>query len=259
MEERKKIEIEHYDKKGDELLSQNNCKQEGDFEGFNPFVMSSYQFLPTYLRDKCYGKELLDYGCGNGVHSFWIANLGAKVIAIDLSEKLLEVAKKKKESNYQNSNVDFISMDCEKLDFNDNSFDIIFNGGSFSSLDLTQALPELSRVLKPNGFLLGIETFGHNPIANLKRKINKILGKRTGWAASHIFSITDLELSKQYFSDIEIYYFHIISWLAIPFLKFKIARYFLNFLELLDKVFVKMPFLKKYAFKVVFIFKNPKK
>jgi SAM-dependent methyltransferase len=259
MEERKKIEIDHYNKKGEELLAFNNNYERGDFEGFDPFIMASYRFLPKYLKDKCKDKELLDYGCGNAVHSFWLAKLGARVTAIDLSEKLLEVAKKEKENLCKDCNVKFVLMDCEKLEFRDNSFDIIFDGGSFSSLDLNNALPELSRVLRPDGFLIGIETFGHNPITNLKRELNKLLGKRTGWAASHIFSLNDIELSKKYFIDVKVYYFHVISWLAIPFLKIRFFRSLLKFLELIDKVLLRLPFFKKYSFKVVVVFSKPKK
>lgn len=259
MEDRKKTEIEHYDKKGEEQLSLGEKDQNGDFEGFDPFVMSSYNFLPEYLKDKCKNKDLLDYGCGNGVHSFWLANLGARVTAIDLSEKLLEVARKKKERLCKDCNINFISMDCEKLSFEDNKFDIIFDGGSFSSLDLNNALPELSRVLKPDGFLIGIETFAHNPVANLKRELNKLLGKRTGWAASHIFSLKDIELSKKYFDDVKIYYFHTLSWIAIPFLKIKFFQSVLKILEVADRALIKIPFLRKYSFKVVFVFSKPKK
>jgi ubiquinone/menaquinone biosynthesis C-methylase UbiE len=63
-------------------------------------------------------------------------------------------------------------------------------------LDLDRAFPELVRVLKSNGFLVGIETFGHNPLTNFKRKINKLIGKKTAWAASHIFQMKDLEKAK---------------------------------------------------------------
>jgi len=258
MEERKKTEIDYYNKKGEELLAQGQDGKE-DFEGFDPFIMSSYKFLQEYLKDKCKDKELLDYGCGNAVHSFWLTKLGAKVTGIDLSEKLLEIARKQKERTCKDCNVNFVMMDCEKLEFEDNSFDIIFDGGTFSSLDLNKALPELSRVLRPSGFLIGIETFGHNPITNLKRELNKLLGKRTGWAASHIFSLKDIELSKKYFNDVKVYYFHVISWLAIPFLKISLFKGVLKFLESIDKILLKVPFLKRYSFKVVVVFSNPKK
>jgi len=148
-------------------------------------------------------------------------------------------------------------MDCEKMGFPDNYFDIIFDGGTFSSIDLDKAYLELERILKPQGFLLGIETFGHNPFTNLKRKINKLIGKRTGWAAEHIFKTKDLEEAKKYFNKIEVHYFHLISWLVFPFLNLPGGKAFLKLLEFIDGVLLKIPFLRKYAFKVVFIFSCP--
>ncbi len=143
------------------------------------------------------------------------------------------------------------------MDFPDDSFDIIFDGGTFSSIDLNKAFPELSRVLKPEGFLLGIETFGHNPFTNLKRKINRITGRRTGWAADHIMKTEDLENAKNYFGKTEIHYFHLISWLAFPFLGLPGGNLLLKLLEIKDGILLKIPFLRKYAFKVVFIFSEP--
>ena len=105
--------------------------------------------------------------------------------------------------------------------------------------------------------LIGIETFGHNPIANLKRKLNKVFGKRTGWAESHIFKSNDLEEAKKYFSSIEARFFHFFSYFAIPFLGFPGGKLLLKILEGLDKIFFSVPYLRRYAFKAVFIFKNP--
>lgn len=259
MEERKQTEIKYYDAKALELLELPAEKQKGDFEGFNPFLLSSFKFLQEYLKNKCKGKKILDYGCGNGVHSFWLADFGGEITGVDLSEKSLEVARIKASREKSVSRVKFLAMDCEKLEFEDNTFDIIFDGGSFSSLDLAKALPELKRVLKPEGFIIGIETFGHNPITNFKRQINKIVGKRTGWAASHIFSLKDLSLAKKFFNSIDVYYFHPVSWIAIPFLKINASKYLLKFLEKADKFFLKISFFKKYSFKVVFVFSKPKK
>lgn len=252
MEERKQKEIEYYDKKAKEQIVAR--EKGGDFEGFNPFVLESYSFLKKLCQKKCRGKKILDYGCGNGIHSSWLENIGTKLVAIDLSRKSLEIVKKRTKKT------EFLLMDCENMDFPDNSFDVVFNGGTFSSLDLNRAFPEIARVLKPSGFLLGIETLGHNPLTNLNRKINKLTGKRTDWAASHIFKIEDLKLAEKYFGKIETHFFHLISWLAFPLLKLPGAKLLLKFLEKIDHILLSIfPFLKRYCFKIVFIFKNVKK
>ena len=251
MDQRKKKEIEYYDKKAEKQL--NFDKVYGDFEGFDPFVLESYKFLKKITKRKIRNKKVLDYGCGNGIHSGWLAAMANKVVAIDLSPNSLDVAKQRNKKE----NLEFLLMDCERLNFADNSFDVIFDGGTFSSLDLNKSFPELARVLRPDGCLVGIETFGHNPLTNLKRKLNEKTGKRTEWAASHIFKIKDLKLAGQHFDQIQVYYFHIISWLAIPFLKLPGGKILLKILELMDHLL--RPILKRYSFKVVFIFSQPKK
>ncbi len=257
MEERKQIEMQYYDRKA--RVQMEAPEQKGDFEGFNPFFLSSFNFLRLSLEDKCKNKEILDYGCGNGVHAWWLAKYGGNITAIDISEKSLEIAKKKAGEEGVLPKIKFMKMDAEKLDFPDNSFDIIFNGGTFSSLDLSKAFPELARVLKPSGFLIGIETFGHNPFTNLKRAVNKFMGKRTEWAASHIFKDKDLESAKKYFKKTEAKYFHLISWATFPFLSLPGGIIVLRAMEFTDKLLLKLPFLRKYSFKTVFIFSVPKK
>ena len=252
MEPRKQKEIEYYDKKAEQ-------RREGDFEGFDPSSLSSFKFCYHWLTKNCQDKKVLDYGCGNGIHSVFLAKQGAKMIGIDLSEPLLRIAKKRAKQEGVEDKTDFLLMDCEELKFPDNSFDIIFDGGTFSSLDVKKAYPKLARVLKPTGFLVGIETFGHNPLTNFKRKINKLRGKRTKWAAEHILKMKDIDLAKNYFHRVEIRFFHLVSWIIFPFLNIKGAKFLLKFFEAIDKILFGLPFLRKYAFKIVFIFSQPKK
>jgi ubiquinone/menaquinone biosynthesis C-methylase UbiE len=212
--------------------------------------------VEKYSKDKI----VLDFGCGNGIHSFFIAKAGAKkVVGIDLSEKSLDIAREKAKREGMGERVEFLKMDCEKTEFPENSFDIVFDGGTFSSLDLNNVFPELVRILKPEGRVLGIETFGHNPVTNLKRRFNKATGKRTEWAAEHIFCQKDLKTAQKYFGKIDVCYFHIISFLAIPLLNIAGGKIFLKLLEALDKILFLIPVFRKYAFKVVFIFSSPKK
>jgi len=252
MEDRKKVEIEYYDRRA------NYFSQSASGLGF--LALGSYEFLYQLLKENCQNKIVLDYGSGFGSHSIEIAKMEAKkVIGIDLSEESLKVAAKMAEKEKIGDRVEFLKMDCEKMEFPDNSFDVIFDGGTFSSIDLKLALPELARVLKKEGVLIGIETFGHNPFTNFKRKLNRFLGKRTGWATEHILKLNDFTEIKKYFFQVSIYYFHLISWLAFPFMSLPGGKMLLKLMESVDRILLQIPFFKKYAFKVVFIFSRPRK
>lgn len=260
MELRKQKEIEYYDKQAERWLAESPDKKwQGDFEGFNPHLLRSYSFCYSLLEKYCQDKKILDYGCGNGVHSIFLAKLGREVIGIDLSQSSLQIAKERAKRAGFESKTEFLVMDCENMQFPDNSFDVIFDGGTFSSLDIKKALPGLARILKPGGSLVGIETFGHNPLVNFKRRLNKRSGKRTEWAAEHIVRMENLEEAKEYFGKIETNFFHLISWIVFPLLRFPGFNYLLKLVEGGDRMLLKLPFLKKHAFKIVFVFSSPKK
>jgi SAM-dependent methyltransferase len=257
MEPRKQKEIEYYDEKALEQFK--NVSYKRDFEGFVPWILNSFSFCYQWLLKNCKDKKVLDFGSGNGIHAVQIAKMSPKkVIGIDLSEKSLEIAKERALKESLKGRIEFLKMDCEKMDFSDKYFDVIFDGGTFSSLDINKAYPELARVLKKDGHLIGIETFGHNPFTNLKRKINKLTGKRTSWAAEHIFKEKDLKEAGKYFNKIEVHFFHLVSWIVFPFLGLPGAGLLLKIFEAMDGILLKLPFLRKYAFKIVFVFSRPK-
>ncbi|KKS19362.1 MAG: Methyltransferase domain family [Candidatus Roizmanbacteria bacterium GW2011_GWC2_41_7] len=236
MEDRKRKEIEYYDEAAARQLEE---------EGFVPQVLGSYD------------KKVLDYGCGNGVHTKFLAEHAREVVGIDLSQGALAIARRNAEKEKVENKAKFLAMDCEKLEFPDNSFDVVFDGGTFSSLDFGKAIQEITRVLRPDGVLVGIETFGHNPLANAKRALNRITGKRTSWAASHIVRQKELARLRQNFERVEVFYFHLISLFAFPLLDSPGGRLMLRLLEGIDDLPLRIPFLQKYAFKIVFVCKNP--
>lgn len=257
MEFRKKREIAYYDERAREWQKKypDTREQSVDIEDYNIFLFSSYQYCYHWLEKNIKpGMKLLDYGCGHGMHSILPVKLGAEVYAIDLSEESLKIAEKRAGDEGLTAKIKFIKMDCESLEFPDNYFDIIWDGGTFSSLDIEIVFPELSRVLKTGGKLIGIETFGHNLFANFKRWINKKVGKRTSWAAGHIIKIRDLKLAEQYFDQVEIKYFHLLSMFAFPLRKLPGGKLLFKILDYFDTFLLKFTFLKKYAFKLVFIF-----
>lgn len=260
METYKKEEIEHYNNLARKW--QKNFRQEkweSDAEYLAHGVFSSYQFADSWLKKHIQkGNSLLDYGCGNGIHSILPAKIGARVTGIDLSKASLAIARDRVKREGVEKQVTFKIMDCEALTFSNNTFDYVFDGGTFSSVDIRKAIPEIARVLKPKGTLIAIETLGHNPLTNLKRKINTLRGKRTSWALNHIIKMDNLSLLTKHFKNVHYKVFHLTSLLAFPFVQYTWGQRLLSILDHIDALLLKIPFLKRYAFKIVIIATYPK-
>jgi len=95
------------------------------------------------------GKKVLDLGCGTGRHTRILKKKGAKVWGIDLSPKMLEIAKS------EIKDVDFKIGTVYKLPYKSSFFDIVVSGlvvGYFNDVD--KAFKEIHRVLKKNGIFV---------------------------------------------------------------------------------------------------------
>ncbi len=258
MEPRKREEIEHYDRLAREWQEQHAASGgPTDVEGYDVNLFASYRFAYELLRQYVPGKRVLDYGCGHGMHTVPIAKMGAnEVVGIDLSRESLVIARERAALAGVADKIKLLKMDAEALDFPDSSFDVVFDGGTFSSIDFAKGLAEIKRVLRPGGYLIGIETLGHNPLANLKRWLNQRRGIRTAWAVAHILKMKDLAFARTLLTPIELRFFHLTSLIGIPFWNLPGASVLVNTLEGVDSLLLSNPFLKRYAFKVLFVYQR---
>lgn len=261
MEHYKQKEIEHYDSAARAWRTSHNQigndTNATDISGESVMVLPSYVNVYKKLKKLVVGKCVLDYGCGRGMHALPIAEMGAReVVGIDLSEESLRVARELATQLHAPKNVKFIKMDAEKLEFPDASFDLVFDGGTFSSIDITKGFPEIARVLRPGGLLVGIETLGHNPFTNIKRYINKKRGIRTAWATDHIMKMKHIVLAKHWFDIVSTQYFHFLSMFVFPFRRTAMGIFLFRFLDTIDRVLLLIPFLNRLSFKIVFVLKK---
>lgn len=96
------------------------------------------------------GQSVLDLGTGTGVLPRNMYSYGAKWTGTDISENQIAQAKYLSEG----MDIDYYALPAEKIDFSDGSFDVITACQCFWYFKHEQILPNLCRMLKPNGRLL---------------------------------------------------------------------------------------------------------
>jgi len=201
------------------------------------------------------GKSILEYGCGEGSFSFDLAELGAKVYGIDISEIAIEKAKFKAEQKHLTNLMHFQVMNAEELNFPDKYFDKVCGVAILHHLDLTKAVSELSKVMNKNGSAIFLEPLGHNPIINLYRSLTKNLRTED----EHPLLLNDLKIFEEYFESVKIYYFHLTSLALVPLRNLKSYNKIINIFDSFDRMLFKIPFFKKNAWQIVVELSRPKK
>lgn len=101
--------------------------------------------------------KILDSGCGSGAILIETCHTFPKVEAIgmDLSEPLLEFARKSAEKEGISNRVSFQKGDVESLPFENGFFDVIINANMLHIVENpVKMLNEIERVLAPKGVLI---------------------------------------------------------------------------------------------------------
>ena len=102
------------------------------------------------------GQRVLDLGCGTGYPAILAAQAvggHGRVIAIDLSDGMLAIAKRKAEEAGL-SNILFQSEDATTLSFDSDSFDAVISRFCLMFLpEIPRAVAEVARVLKSGGYI----------------------------------------------------------------------------------------------------------
>jgi SAM-dependent methyltransferase len=118
------------------------------------------------------GRNVLDYGCGDGSLSVRLLERGAaKVTGIDISEVLIDQARRRAAGAGFADRARFLVGDAHATDFADGEFDLVVGIAILHHLDLDRALPELRRILSPGGTGVFLEPLWHNPLLRLGRRL----------------------------------------------------------------------------------------
>jgi ubiquinone/menaquinone biosynthesis C-methylase UbiE len=225
---------------------------------FYSVAQSSEAYQYFWLARKCrHGVKVLDFACGNGENAIFAAKCGAETIGIDISPDGVANANLNALQAGVSDHCSFEVMDGEKMSFADNTFDIGVEYGALHHVDLERAMAELNRVIKPQGEMICVEALRHNPFIHWYRKGTPHL--RTKWEVEHILSLEDLRVVREYFSDIEVRFFHLAVLAAVPFRKTRIFNPLRKFLDRIDNFLLKKEFIGKYSWIMIFSMSNAAK
>jgi ubiquinone/menaquinone biosynthesis C-methylase UbiE len=219
---------------------------------------SNRQFVKRWLLERCRGKRVLDYCCGNGEMVIWLAERGAHAFGIDISPVSIQNGEEEAHRRGVGDRVRFILGDAERMEFPKDYFDYIVVNGVLHHLDLERAYSELSRVLKPEGQVLCTEALRHNPIFHLYRQRTPHL--RSAWEIDHILGKHEILRSGGYFESVEVVkFFHLATLAAVPLRKLPLFSPILTTLEVADSVLLRLPVIRWWAWMVVFVLSRPKR
>jgi len=137
------------------------------------------ELLPLVQR----GSWLLEVGCGTGHWSRFFASNGFKVIGVDISPEMIEVAR----SN-NTPRCGFEVADAQQLPFKDGLFDVV---AAIATLEFTRdagaVVCELFRCLRPGGMALVASL---NRLASVNRR--RVQTRQQPYASARLFSPPEL-------------------------------------------------------------------
>jgi ubiquinone/menaquinone biosynthesis C-methylase UbiE len=176
-------------------------------------------------------------------------------VGINVYDVSIKNARKK--SRKKRVSAGFFVRDAENTGFSENSFDIIFEQGSLHHLNLDNAYREIARILKPDGRVYCVEALKYNPVISFYRKITPDL--RSRGEIKNIFGKKQIKRAEKYFGKVRILrFYYLLSVFAVFFRNSFLFSYVLSFLEKIDYFLFKIPFIKWYAWIVVFELRFPK-
>jgi SAM-dependent methyltransferase len=144
------------------------------------------------------GDTLLDLGTGPGTLPIEIAKRfpDSKIIGIDLSKKMIEIAEENRVKGpgagvQELNNLKFQVMDAKALQLPDNSIDMVISTGSMHHWkDRVKIFDEIFRVLKPGCEAWIYDGYGNASDEDINSQMNKFLGfLPTPWLARKVLAI----------------------------------------------------------------------
>jgi len=244
---RKAEELEFHDAHRDTTVAATEAKARDNERMRNVYrtAQSSVDFVRNWVRTRVPGKVFLDYACGDGACAIDAAKHGAALaIGLDISDVSVQNGRRAAASAGVADRCVYIQGDCEHTGLPDESVDVVLCSGMLHHLDLSFAFPELRRILKKGGVVLGAEALNYNPLIKLYRQLTPQM--RTEWEKRHILSLADVRFASRFFDVGDIRYWHLLTPLAAYFAAAQ------GLLEAADRVLLRVPLVQLMSWQFTF-------
>lgn len=128
------------------------------------------------------GGCVLEVGVGTGL-SLPLYPASCRITGIDISEAMLEVARRRVARERLSNVESIVVMDAQNLQFDDNSFDVVMAQYVVNTVpDPDAVLDEMWRVLRPGGELIIVNRIGADRGARLKlERLFQPIAEKLGW------------------------------------------------------------------------------
>ena len=183
--------------------------------------------------EKIKGKKVLEIGCSYGYDAYHYCKFTSSYCGLDISDQAIERAQ-----NLKLKNAEFLCTDGHEINKDDEEFDCVIVSSLLHHLDLEKSLPEIRRILKPEGILIFREPLGTNPIFQIYRIFTPL--SRT--PDERPFTFADIIMMKKLFKFEDVIWFGFTN-LFSAFIRINFLRKVLTSLDkLLSKTFLKYLF-----------------
>ncbi len=173
------------------------------FEEIEEYRFEKLDYLPKVVDFGGYaGQRVLDLGCGVGNDLTRFAKGGANIVGVDLAPHSIELAR----SNFEQRGLhgEFMVMNGEKLDFPDDSFDLVYcHTVLHFTPDPAAMIAEIHRVLKPGKHAI-LMTVNRRSWLNALHHLMKVEIDHLDSPVFYMFTISEFARMLAPFADVRI-------------------------------------------------------
>ncbi|WP_089155519.1 class I SAM-dependent methyltransferase [Micromonospora sp. NBS 11-29] len=178
------------------------------------------------------GRRILEVGAGGGSLAVWLAMQGAEVVGIDVSARILDVARERARVNHVAASTTFVHSPVETFDpaaagLAHTTYDAIIGNNVVHHFDREAAMANLSRLLGPGAVAVFCE-----PVLFVPEWMRAARNSRpvTRWFPPHTHTPDERSLGREDFAIMRRWFRHV-QWQP-----FQVFARLQNFVELSDPV-----------------------